>query len=242
MSNQQQEKAKGIVDLVFLMDATGSMATCIDSLKENIAMFIRSLTTQDPQNPSPVKDWRARVVGYRDVDVDTIPFEDNPFVRDPEQLEEQLAKLKADGGGDEPESLLDAIYKVATVGQTEKNAQTEDDFKWRYRSQAARVVVVFTDASYKETMSLPEARGGGFDDVVNAVQANRIILCLFAPEMECHYRLGSIDKSEYEDIPCDGGKSPQDALAEFTSDQANFRNTLKQLAKSVSKSAETPEL
>jgi hypothetical protein len=32
------------------------------------------------------------------------------------------------------------------------------------------------------------------------------------------------------------------ALKEFTKDQANFKNTLKQLAASVSKSAETPEL
>jgi hypothetical protein len=39
-----------------------------------------------------------------------------------------------------------------------------------------------------------------------------------------------------------GGKNPQTALAEFTSDQESFRNTLKQLAKSVSKSAETPDL
>ena len=77
MSNQQQEKAKGVVDIIFLMDATGSMSPCIEALKNNIATFIETLTTQDPQNPSPVRDWRARVVGYRDVNCDSEPFVDN---------------------------------------------------------------------------------------------------------------------------------------------------------------------
>jgi hypothetical protein len=222
MASQQPEKVRGVVDMVFLLDVTGSMQPCIEALKSNIAMFIESLTTKDPQNPSPVKDWRAKVVGYRDYDADPEP-------------------LRAMGGGDEPESLLDALYKVATIGQAEKGAQTDNPYTWRYRSSAARVVVIFTDAPYKARMSLPEAKGGGFDDVVNVIQANRIILSIFAPELPCYNQLSLIDKSEWDAIPLDG-KSPQEALAKFTSDQENFRNTLKQLAKSVSKSADTPEL
>ena len=64
-----------------------------------------------------------------------------------------------------------------------KGAQSEDASKWRYRSDAARVVVVFTDASFKETMSIPEAKGGALQDVANVVMANRIILSLFRPEL-----------------------------------------------------------
>jgi hypothetical protein len=241
MASQQPEKVRGVVDMVFLLDVTGSMQPCIEALKSNIAMFIESLTTKDPQNPSPVKDWRAKVVGYRDYDADPEPLVDNPFVRTSSELREQLAGLRAMGGGDEPESLLDALYKVATIGQAEKGAQTDNPYTWRYRSSAARVVVIFTDAPYKARMSLPEAKGGGFDDVVNVIQANRIILSIFAPELPCYNQLSLIDKSEWDAIPLDG-KSPQEALAKFTSDQENFRNTLKQLAKSVSKSADTPEL
>jgi hypothetical protein len=36
--------------------------------------------------------------------------------------------------------------------------------------------------------------------------------------------------------------NPQEALVKFTTDQANFKNTLRQLAASVSKSAETVAL
>ena len=122
-----------------------------------------------------------------------------------------------------------------------KGAQSEDPRQWRYRSEAARVVVVFTDASFKETMSIPEARGGSLQDVANVVMANRIILSIFAPNFEGYDRLSQIDKSEWEVVEYEG-LTPQQALERFTADQANFRTTLKQLAASVSKSAETVAL
>jgi hypothetical protein len=167
---------------------------------------------------------------------------DNPFVEEAESLRQQLNRLTAEGGGDEPESLLDALYKVATMPATEKSVQTSDPAKWRYRSQAARVVVAFTDASYHAVMTEPA--GGTVDEVINAIHANRIILSLFAPEMECHDRLGAADKSEYTAIPWDSTSSTgaQEALAKFTSDQTNFRKTMEMLAKSVSASAGTEVL
>ncbi|MES1182294.1 MAG: vWA domain-containing protein [Myxococcales bacterium] len=235
-------KTKGVADLVFLVDVTGSMATCIDALRKNIEAFIESLSRGDGNNVAPVRDWRAKVVGYRDIETDgTGWFLDNPFVRDAATLKIQLSALKAEGGGDEPESLLDALYKVATMPATAKGAQTEDPQMWRYRSDAARVVVVFTDAPFKETLSIPEAKGGSLQDVANVVMANRIILSLFAPNFEGFDRLSQIDKSEWEVVEADG-LSPQEALQKFTSDPVNFKTTLKQLAASVSRSAETVAL
>jgi hypothetical protein len=122
-----------------------------------------------------------------------------------------------------------------------KGAQGEEPSKWRYRSEAARVVVVFTDASFKETLQIPQARGGSLQDVANVVMANRIILSLFAPNFEGYDRLSQIDKSEWEVVEYEG-LSPQEALQKYTADAANFRTTLKQLAASVSKSAETVAL
>src|SRR5919107_5532945 len=235
-------KTRGVADIVFLIDVTGSMAPCIDALRKNIEVFIDSLSAGDANNAPPVKDWRGKVVGYRDAEHDGPRWlQDNPFVRDAVALKAQLASLRAEGGADEPESLLDALYKIATTEATPKGAQSEDAGKWRYRSEAARVVVVFTDASFKETMSVPEAKGGGLQDVANVVMANRIILSLFAPNFEGYDRLSQIDKSEWEVVEYEG-LSPQAALQKFTSDPVNFRNTLKQLAASVSRSAETVAL
>jgi hypothetical protein len=242
---QARAKTKGVADLVFVVDVTGSMAPIIDALRTNIEAFIDSLSRGDGNNVAPVRDWRGRVVGYRDIDAseaEGLPWiVDNPFVRDVGALKAQLAALKAEGGGDEPESLLDTLYKVASMQATPKGAQSEDPEKWRYRSDAARVVIVFTDASFKETMSIPEAKGGSLQDVANVIMANRIILSLFAPNFEGYDRLSQIDKSEWEVVEFEG-LSPQQALQKFTSDPVNFRTTLKQLAASVSRSAETVAL
>jgi len=228
----QRDKVKGVVDLVFLIDATGSMAPCISALKENIATFIDSLTTGDANNARPVKDWRGKVVGFRDYEVDAEPLVDNDFVRDAAALKEQLAKLEAAGGGDEPETLLDALHVVATMPETPKGA--EEPNAWRRRSEAARVVVVFTDASYKPNLLRKDVAGGTFDDVRNAVENARIMLNVFAPDMPCYDALSQIQRVEYEAIP---GDNPQQALVDYTADQEHFRTVLSQLARTVSGSA-----
>ena len=242
---QERPKTKGVADIVFLVDISGSMAPCIDALRRNIEAFIDSLSHGDANNAAPVRDWRGKVVGYRDLEADQaagLPWMvDNEFVRDAAALKAQLGTLQANGGGDEPESLLDALYKVASMEAAPKGSQTEEPAKWRYRSDAARVVIVFTDASFKETMSIPEAKGGSLQDVANLVMANRIILSLFAPNFEGYDRLSQIDKSEWEVVEYDG-LNAQEALQKFTSDPVNFRNTLKQLAASVSRSAATVAL
>lgn len=244
MAADQQAKAKGVVDIVFVIDVTGSMDPSIKDLASNVALFIDSLTNADPNGGSPIKDWRAKVFGFRDVnDSDALAFVDNAFVRDSSALRMQLDALKAEGGGDEPESALDALYRVATMGSTERDAP-EEATKWRYRSNAARVAILFTDASCHMNLAIPEAKGGTMKDLFNVLMANRIILNIFAPDMPCWDELSQVQKSEYMPIAYD--KTVKHgavyALRDFTRDPANFQRTLKALAASVSKSAETPEL
>jgi hypothetical protein len=242
---QARARTKGVADIVFVVDVSGSMASCIDALRKNIETFIESLSRGDGNTAAPVRDWRGKVVGYRDIESaesEGLPWlVDNAFVRDVAALKAQLASLEAKGGGDEPESLLDTLYKVVSMPASPKGSQTEDPEKWRYRSDAARVVIVFTDAPFKETMSLPEAKGGSLQDVANLIMANRVILSLFAPNFEGYDRLSQIDKSEWEVVEFEG-LNAQEALQKFTADPVNFRNTLQQLAASVSRSAETVAL
>ena len=125
------------------------------------------------------------------------------------------------------------------MGQTDKNAD-EDPTKWRYRSSAARVVVVFTDAPFKPKMAIPEAAGGTVDDVINKLMEQRIILSIFAPEDPGYQTLAETPKSEYAPLVDEAGNRVD--IDKYTADQAKFQNTLKQLAMSVSKSAETEVL
>ena len=229
----------GQVDFIFLIDGTGSMNPCIDALKSNINIFLDTLTGEQ----SVVRDWRGKVVTYRDQKVDGSRwFEDNPFVKnDGPSLKTQLDVLKAEGGGDEPESLLDALHKISLVGQTDRAAQELDPHLWRYRSDAARVVVVFTDATYHTTMSYPDGEGGGVDDVSNAIMSNKIILMLFAPDDVCYDKLDEIDKCQWTAIP-EVDSSFAKGLEELTNDSSAFSEVLIALAKSISASVATPEL
>lgn len=234
MSNQP--RMKGVVDIAFLIDATGSMQPCIDALKASIGLFIDTLTTPGPNSAPPVQDWRAKVVAYRDFEETGSPaFEDHPFVRDAEALKAQLAQLKTEGGGDEPESLLDAVYQLFSGGLPAAG-DTEDQGKWR--RGVKRFLIVFTDASFKPRM----VGGGGWNDVQNLLMSNRIYVNLFAPDLDQYNEtFAAIDKSEYYAIPVPTGTSPQRALAEYVGDQAVFNKTLQQIAASVSCSAAVEE-
>ena len=69
-----------------MVDVSASMATCIDALRANIEAFIDSLSRGDANNAAPMRDWRAKVVGYRDFEAaahDSQPWMvDNAFVLD----------------------------------------------------------------------------------------------------------------------------------------------------------------
>lgn len=233
--NQGSKKVKGVADMVFLIDASGSMTPCITALKNNINIFIKSLTETNPNNQRPIKQWRAKVFGYRDDDIE--PFVDNPFISTVKDFEKQLDNLEAKGGYFEtPEPLLDALYKIATMGQTEEFAESSP-YKWKNRHEASRVVIIFTDEPYQENLST--VPGASVDDVITAIESSRIYLSIFAPEMECYDILSEADRAEYEAI---SGENPQEALEQFTSDQTNFRKTMEMLAKTVAASIPAPKL
>ena len=232
-----------MADLVFLVDVSGSMARhrCAPQEHRGVHRLLEPRRRQQRRAGARLARQGRRLSRHR-IGRGRRPawFVDNPFVRDTGALKAQLARLKADGGGDEPESLLDALYKVATMEAMPKGSQTEDPAKWRYRSDAARVVIVFTDASFKETMSIPEAKGGSLQDVANVVMANRIILSLFAPNFEGYDRLSQIDKSEWEVVEYEG--LTPGALQKFTSDPVNFRRHSQAARRERSRSAETVAL
>jgi hypothetical protein len=211
--------------LFFLIDVSGSMGPVISDLVRNVSLFIDTLTTKDANNSNPIKDWRGKVVGYRNINHDGSNwFVDNPFVRDADILKAQLNGLNADGGGDEPESLLDALYQVVTVPASSKGHESPG--QWRYRSVASRVVIVFTDASFHPSFKIPDGGGtGGLDDIRNAIMANRIFLFFFCPEMECYDKFSDLDNSEFEMIPFDSDSAdgPVRALRDFTGDTNNFK-------------------
>lgn len=229
-----EKKVRGVCDFVFLIDATGSMGPCMEALKSNLGVFIEHLSG----GQTPLRDWRGKVVAYRDVEADGSRwFEDNPFVRkDGAALREQLAGLEPEGGGDEPESLLDALYLVANMESDTKGEPNPDPNKWRYRSDAARVVIVFTDATYHPVMVAAGIEGGSVTDVINRVMAQKLTVVLFAPDHNCYLPLSEIDRSQWYPIP---GPDFVEGLAAYSGDREKFKKVLEALAKTVTQSGST---
>lgn len=251
-------KVKGVVDIVVLLDISGSMQPCIDAVKTSISAFISQMSATDANNDSPVKDWRMKVVGYRDHQADPSGwFVDNPFVREVAAVQAQLnaSGMRAAGGGDEPESLLDALYTLAKMDQCGVQ-DTEDANKWRARGHAARAVIFFTDATYKTPMTVPGAAPGNVDDLIKIVMDNKLIVFGFIPEWSGYLEdLGCLDKAQFEfvatvaDHPAIAGlgkpgaegnaamTAAVNAMRAKVADPVAFTKLMVQLAKTVSKSA-----
>lgn len=171
---------KHAIDLVFLVDATGSMGEVIDGLKASIKDFFAYLT-DDGRNDLSISNWRAKVVGYRDADYDDEWIVNNPFVTTREELEAQLDALEAKGGGPPPESLLDALLVVADMEEPAERGGEADGFQWRRHRDAARGVVVFTDASYHPKCALPFHNEATWEDVARRIAERRVILEVVTP-------------------------------------------------------------
>lgn len=126
-------KVKGVADVVFLFDCTGSMAPYIQNVKDNVASLIKGFNG----TPNVKLDWRVRAMGYKDffVDKDCLINSFDFTNDDNEFANKQLARLDADGGGDEKESALDAIWYALK--------------KSDWRPQCTKVIVLFTDAGTK---------------------------------------------------------------------------------------------
>ena len=225
----------GVADIVFLMDVTGSMSPCIDVLKRSIIGFIDRMTSKIDDVP-PVTDWRARVVGYRDYENDHGTenewFVDNPFTRDANELKAQIQNMYADGGGPEPESLLDAMMKVlhCRVADNELALGPTD---WRPMDKAAHCLVIFTDAPYYDTISYPEFHGQGINEILKMSRDRRITGFVFAPDLE-QYEKGVGRLPKYTMIPCGNGA---DGLGKVMQDNTQLDKLLDTLRRGISMSA-----
>ena len=241
MTQESLDKKKGIPDIVFLLDCSGSMKECLVAVTDSIGSFVDTLSSPDANGGVLIRDWRIRVVGYRDKGADGSQWWiDNPFTSDVAQVRSQLTALEAKGGGDEPESLLDAMYSVAQWPSAEKGA-IAGATGWRHRHDAARIVIIFTDASSKPDFAAADGSRGSVSDLINAYHANRLKVCLFAPDAPAYADLASMNGLEWEPVGS-LDSNPQQALKDFVSNTAHFRKVMEALAKTVSVSAVVPAL
>lgn len=91
------------LDLIFVIDLTGSMWDDIEEVQEQASAIVDEV--------SEVSGSRIAIVGYRDLP-DTVTFEDYPFSRNKEEILANIDSLTTSGGGDTPEAVYEALLRA----------------------------------------------------------------------------------------------------------------------------------
>ena len=209
---QKVAKIKGVADIVFCIDATGSMEPCINQVKQNVENFAKAI---ESNSPNTKVDWRARILVYRDFMSDSIYLKnDLPFVTNAGELRTQLDQISAGGGEDEPESTLDAIL-YATLNS-----------EWRINSH--KIIVVFTDATSKPNLDEKTIKDldipDDFEVFAQVLQENHIKLFLYGQQCAIYNDLSKLSRTTIVQF--------SNAVEELKS--ADFKTILDRIGKTVS--------
>jgi von Willebrand factor type A domain len=92
------------VDLAFVVDTTGSMGGLIQAAQNQMIAMLEEVT-----HAGDINLWLG-MIEYRDhPPQDTMLYKTYPFTADMQEAQKNIRRLKVDGGGDEPEAVLDGI-------------------------------------------------------------------------------------------------------------------------------------
>ncbi len=114
------------LDLIFVIDLTGSMWDDIEEVQEQASAIVDEV--------SEVSGYRIAIVGYRDLP-DPVTFEDYPFSRDKEEILANINSLTTTGGGDTPEAVYEALLRAIN---------TEAIGDWR--DDVSKAIILMGDA------------------------------------------------------------------------------------------------
>jgi Mg-chelatase subunit ChlD len=115
------------LDLVFAFDCTGSMGSYLYQAQSNIKSIAQQIITSEHASV------RMALVAYRDNPPQDKTFATSvhDFTSSLDEMETSLMRYTAQGGGDGPECVADALYEVSNL---------------KYRPSAAKICVFIADA------------------------------------------------------------------------------------------------
>ena len=155
---EQPNAEQAIVEAVFVLDTTGSMGGLIQAAQEKIWSIAATMASAEP-----APEIRMGLVAYRDRG-DAFVTKVVDLSSDLDALHAELFQLQAQGGGDGPESVNQALNEAVSM------------ISWGQDRDAYRVIFLVGDAPphmdyqddvpYTETLTLARQRGIR----VNAIQ------------------------------------------------------------------------
>ena len=188
--------ARKRVEVCFVLDTTGSMSGLIEGAKQKIWSIANDIASAKPK-----PDVRFGLVGYRDRG-DAYVTRPVPLTDDLDAIYAELQKFRADGGGDTPESVSEALHEAVSIMQ------------WSGSPDAFRVIYLVGDAppqkypDGKDWLKVCK-KAGKKDILINTIQCGNI-----AGTAEVWKAIASSASGAYAIIPQDGNmhhiSAPQD--------------------------------
>jgi len=184
------------IDIVILLNVTGSMNKSFPLLKTSLINFVKKLEEKFEDTV------RYKICGFRDQESDGDKwFIDFPFVRNIEEVKYNLnhADMDPRGGCGSPDSLLDALYKIGNMPRVLREFDfkaPEDPNKWCALRKFSRIVVIFSDYIFKNA-TLPEISGFGCFEIYNKLADKKLVFLGLVPEWIGFYDLSAFPRSQF---------------------------------------------
>ena len=159
-------------DIVFCIDHSGSMSSCIAGVKATVRDFVTSLE-EGIEGQSPV-DWQLGLVGYSQQE---ILFLD--LTKDTETFKAKLGQ-NVSGGDEFTPGAID--YAISNTN-------------WRMGAQ--RVIVVFTDEGLSTGYNYGEGTGfAKFDDLLQKIVDSNVQIIYYGPNCSYYSNFARCPKAE----------------------------------------------
>ncbi|MDF5727132.1 MAG: VWA domain-containing protein [Rhizonema sp. PD38] len=207
-SRLQQLQGKRSADIMFVLDCTGSMGGEIEAIKDAMMSFADTIESDGVRVRVGLVEFRDRLIQEEHR---VLIFNGEPFTNDPAVFRNEVAKLQAGGGGDEPESSLDAILLA---------------LRQPFTVQGSKVIVLVTDAP----PHIPDLEAKSIEQVVQAirdaeVQQLYLVIRTQNPESQVYLKL----LEGVRGLAFELGKGD-----DFRSRAEDFKRTLMALGKTIS--------
>ena len=139
----ERKDSKPQVEVVFCLDTTGSMGGLIEGAKQKIWSIVNQIASGQP-----IPEVKVGLLAYRDRG-DAYITKLFDLTTDLDEVHKNLTGFKAEGGGDTPESVNQALNESVAK------------FKWSKEKDTLRIIFLVGDApphmDYKDDVKYPES-------------------------------------------------------------------------------------
>ncbi|MGH9768502.1 MAG: vWA domain-containing protein, partial [Blastocatellia bacterium] len=134
-------------DIMFVLDCTKSMSGEINAIRDTIIAFTETIRSEGVRARVGLIEFRDRRINE---DHRVLLFDGQVFTGDPEAFRREVSTLRAAGGGDEPESSLDALMLA---------------LRQPFDPTGSKVIVLITDAP----PHVPDLETQSVEETVDAI-------------------------------------------------------------------------